>query len=265
MDFDAYERALWAGRAAAYTGRFGRLTAHTADALLDAANVTGSGDVLDIGTGPGTVAAAALARGATVSAIDADPEMVETAVRDVPGLDVRVAILPELPFPDAAFDAVVGNFVINHVAEPADTLAELRRILRPGGRLALTCWPVPGEKAQSIVRDAIDAADVPWPDDIPAPPFATHGEAMAFHALVAAADFADVTVDELVWGHVVDPEDWWEGPLAGVGSTGVVVNRQDAATVARIKAAYDRLISGYAIGGGRVRLPARALLAHATR
>lgn len=265
MDFDAYERELWAGRAGAYAGRFGRLTAHTADALLDAAGVTGSSDVLDVGTGPGTIAAAALARGANVSAIDADPQMVETAARDVPGLDVRVATMPELPFADAAFDAVVGNFVINHVAEPADTLAELRRILRAAGRIALTCWPIPGEKAQSIVRDAIDAAGVPWPDDIPAPPFATHGEATAFHALVEAADFAEVVVDELVWGHVVDPEDWWVGPLAGVGSTGVVINRQDPATIDQIKEAYDRLIADFAIGGGRVRLPARALLAHATR
>lgn len=209
MDFDAYERGLWAGRAGAYAGRFGRLTAHTAEALLDAARVTGSSDVLDVGTGPGTIAAAALARGANVSAIDADPQMVETAARDVPGLDVRVATLPELPF--------------------------------------------------------ADAAGVPWPDDIPAPPFATHGEATAFHTLVEAADFAEVVVDELVWGHVVDPEDWWVGPLAGVGSTGVVINRQDPATIDRIKEAYDRLIAGFAIGGGRVRLPARALLAHATR
>jgi SAM-dependent methyltransferase len=265
MEFDAYERELWAGRAAAYVGRFGRLTAYTADALLDAARVNGTSAVLDVGTGPGTVAAAALARGATVSAIDADAEMVETAARDVAGLDVRVAVLPDLPFPDAAFDAVVGNFVINHVAEPADTLAELRRILRPGGRLALTCWPFPGEKAQSIVRDAIDATGVPWPDDIPDPPFATHGRPAAFNALVEAAAFTDVVVDEVVWDHVVDPEDWWVGPLAGVGSTGVVVNRQDPGTVARIKETYDRLIARFAIGDGQVRLPARALLAHATR
>jgi SAM-dependent methyltransferase len=264
MDFDAYERELWAGRATAYAGRFGRLTAYTAGALLDAARVTGTSDLLDVGTGPGTIAAAALARGASVSAIDADSQMVEIAARDVPGLDVRVAILPDLPFPDAAFDAVVGNFVINHVAEPADTLAELRRVLRPGGRLALTCWPIPGEKAQSIIRDAIDAAGVPWPDDIPAPPFATHGQSAAFHTLVEAAGLTDVVVDELVWEHVVDPEDWWAGPLAGVGSTGVVINRQDPATITRIKDTYDRLIADYAIGDGRVKLPARALLAHAT-
>jgi SAM-dependent methyltransferase len=265
MDFDAYERELWAGRAAAYAGRFGRLTAYTADFLLDAAQVTGGSAVLDVGTGPGTVAAAARKRGAAVSAIDADPQMVETAARGFPGLDVRAATLPDLPFPDAAFDAVVGNFVINHVAAPADTLAELRRVLRPGGRLALTCWPIPGEKAQSIVRDSIDAAGVSWPDDIPNPPFQTHGQPAAFEALVGTAGFADVAVNELVWDHVVDPEDWWAGPMAGVGSTGVVINRQNPATITRIKETYDRLIAEFAVGGGRVKLPARALLAHGTR
>ena len=53
MDFDAYERRLWAGRATAYERGFARLTAHTAGALLDAAGVTAQTRLLDVGTGPG--------------------------------------------------------------------------------------------------------------------------------------------------------------------------------------------------------------------
>ena len=56
MDFDTYERGLWAGRAAAYERGFARLTAHTAEALLDAAGVAAGTRVLDVGTGPGVVA-----------------------------------------------------------------------------------------------------------------------------------------------------------------------------------------------------------------
>ena len=56
MDFDAYERGLWARRAAAYERGFARLTAHTAGALLDAAGVAAGTRVLDVGTGPGVVA-----------------------------------------------------------------------------------------------------------------------------------------------------------------------------------------------------------------
>jgi cyclopropane fatty-acyl-phospholipid synthase-like methyltransferase len=61
MDFDAYERGLWAGRTAAYERGFARLTAHAAGALLDAAGVTAGTGVLDVGTGPGVVAGAAAA------------------------------------------------------------------------------------------------------------------------------------------------------------------------------------------------------------
>ena len=143
MDFDAYERRLWAGRATAYERGFARLTAHTAGLLLDAAGVETDTRLLDVGTGPGVVARAAVARGARVTAVDAEPSMAEAAARNVPGLDVRVAVLPDLPLPDGEFDAVTGNFVINAVGDPEATLAELGRVLHAGGRVALTCWDYP--------------------------------------------------------------------------------------------------------------------------
>jgi SAM-dependent methyltransferase len=264
-DFDAFERVMWAGRAAAYERVFARLAAYTADALLDAANVGRGVAVLDVGTGPGTVAGVAWRRGARTRAVDADPQMVETAARNVPGLDVRLAQLPELPFPDAAFDAVVGNFVINHVGAPDAALAELRRVLRHGGRLALTCWPMPGSKAQSIVNDAMERAGVTWPDDVPVTPFQIYGNPPAFRDLVAGAGFSGAAVDEVVWEHVVDPDLWWTGPAAGVGSTGYVLTRQDEATIARVRQIYVEMTAQYATEDGRVALPARALLAHAVR
>ncbi|MFI6522240.1 class I SAM-dependent methyltransferase [Spirillospora sp. NPDC050679] len=265
-DFDAYERDLWNGRAAAYEQGFAKLTTHMIGPLLDAARVAEGTRLLDVGTGPGFVAAEAVRRGARVSAVDAEPGMAETARRNAPGLDVRVAVLPELPFADAGFDAVVGNFVINHVSDPAVTLGELRRVLRPGGRLALTCWRMPGSGALGLVREAIEEAGVPWPDDIPEPPFTEYGERAAFEALVADAGFAGAAAEDVVWEHAVDPEEWWElGALARVGTNGVVVGRQDAPTVARVKAAYDRLAARYATGDGRISLPAHALLARGVR
>jgi ubiquinone/menaquinone biosynthesis C-methylase UbiE len=267
-DFDDFERVMWAGRAAAYERVFAQCTTYTATALLDAAHVTEGCEVLDVGTGPGTVAGAARRRDARVRAVDADAEMVAMAARNVPGLDVQRALMPDLPFPDAAFDAVVANFVINHVGEPDIALAEVRRVLRPGGRLALTAWPAPGStasRAHAIVNEAMEKAGVVWPADVPLPPFHQYAEPVAFAALVAAAGFADAKVDEVVWEHVVDPEDWWAGPLAGVGGTGYVLTRQAPETIARVRAEYDQMAAAYATADGRISLPARALLAHATR
>jgi SAM-dependent methyltransferase len=266
MDFDAYERELWAGRADAYQRGFARLTAHTAGALLDAAGVAAGTRLLDIGTGPGVVAGAAVARGARVTAVDAEPSMAEAAARNVPGLDVRVAVLPDLPLNDGEFEAVTGNFVINATGDPAAVLAELRRVLGDGGRLALTCWRYPPSPAVGLAADAIEAAGVPWPDDIPAPPFREYCSPAAFEALLIGTGFAEATARELSWEHRVDPERWWaEVYLSGVGSNGVVIGRQDAATVARIKSEFDRLVAPYAVDGGQVALPAVAVIASGRR
>ncbi|MFI0357773.1 class I SAM-dependent methyltransferase [Actinomadura sp. 9N407] len=263
--FDAYERELWAGRAPAYQQGFARLTAYTAGPLLDAVKAGAGTRLLDVGTGTGVVSAEAVRRDVDVSAIDADPGMAETAARNVPGLDVRVAVLPEVPFEDAAFDAVVGNFVINHVGEPGVALRELRRVLRPGGRLALTCWEMPGSGALGIVREAMDEVGVPWPDDLPVSPFMEYGQRAPFRELVRGAGFGEVEVEPLTWNHVVDPQEWWEScALARVGSNGVILARQEPATIDRIKTAYDQIMTRYTVTADQVSLPAHALLATAT-
>ena len=265
MDFDAYERRLWAGRAAAYERGFARLTAHTAGALLDATGIRAGTRLLDVGTGPGVVAGAAVACGALVTAVDAEPSMAEAAARNVPGADVRVAVLPELPLPDGAFDAVTGNFVISAVGDPPAALAELRRVLRGGGRLALTCWNYPLAPALGVAGEAIEAAGVPWPDDIPVPPFRACSSPDAIAGLLAQAGFSEVRAELLTWEHRVDRRQWWEVYLSGVGSNGVVIGRQDTATVARIKNEFDRLIARYATADGKIKLPAVAVLASGTR
>jgi SAM-dependent methyltransferase len=264
-DFDAYERDLWAGRAGAYERGFARLTAHAIGPLLDAARVGPGRRVLDLGTGPGFVAAEAVRRGADVAAVDADPQMAATAARNVPEADVQVAILPGLPYEDETFDAVVGNFVINHVGEPEVTLKELRRILRPGGRLALTCWAMPGSGMLAVVRDAMEQVGVPWPDDVPLSPFMTYGQPGPFAELVGGV-FREAAVEAVDWDFEFDPEEWWEtAALAKVGSNGVVLLRQDTATIARVKDTYDRMLASFATGNGTAVVPAHALLAHGVR
>lgn len=264
-DFDAYERELWAGRAEAYGRGFARMTAHTAPLLLDAVGARPGIDLLDVGTGPGVVAREATARGARVHAVDAEPNMLEVARRNVPGLNATHAILPELPFPDGCFDAITGNYVINHVGEPPAALAELRRVLRPGGRIALTTWMYPGHRAGEVYNEALQQAGVEWPEDVPISPFRAYGEREAFGGVLRDADFCEVRVERLNWAHTVDPEDWWAGPRDGVGSNGMILSRLDPAVVARVKAAYDRVVAPYAGPGGLISLPAQALLASATR
>ncbi|WP_370145051.1 class I SAM-dependent methyltransferase [Streptacidiphilus sp. EB129] len=267
--FDAFERRGWAGRTEAYENGFARLTAHTVAPLLDAAGVGSGTEVLDVGTGPGVVAAAALARGARVTAVDASPEMAARAAGACPGADVHTAVLPELPFADASFDAIVGNFVINHLGDPPAGLAELRRVLRPGGALALTCWERTSMRATAVFGEAIAAAGIPYPADLPSSgPFLADAEdrAAAFAELLEHAGLAGACARRVEWLHHVDPDAWWAAVITGTPITGSLIGRQDAATAGAVKRHYEALIAPYAHpADGSVALPAVALLATARR
>ncbi|MEU4920345.1 class I SAM-dependent methyltransferase [Streptomyces parvus] len=116
--FDHAERRIRSDKAEAYADTCARLCAHLVPALLDTAEVGPGTRVLDVGCGTGTVSAAAVARGASVYAADADPGMVAATRRAVPGITPHIARLPELPDADDPFDAGAGNFVLNHVGRP---------------------------------------------------------------------------------------------------------------------------------------------------
>ncbi|MGW4895823.1 class I SAM-dependent methyltransferase [Kitasatospora sp. NPDC004240] len=265
--FDAYERRMWAGRAEAFARTAARLCAHPAAQLLDAAEVAEGTRVLDVGTGTGTVAAAACERGAKVTAVDADPGMVELARRAAPGAEVLEAVLPELPFADGAFDAVVGNFVLNHVGRPLDALAELRRVVRPGGRIALTIWAVPAPAGQALLGRAVQAAGLTRPAHLPPlaaeDDFPRNPEGLA--ALLTSAELREATCRTLTWDHRAAPEEWWGGPAAGVGFIGQLLLSHPEETRAEVRRHFDALAQDLLGEDGLLVLPHAALLASARR
>jgi SAM-dependent methyltransferase len=132
----------------------------TRDALLKrrVARVLGpqTGErILDVGCGTGTLAIA-LAQsqaGITMVGVDADATILAIARRKAEDADTSVrfeqGLAQALPFPDASFDAAVSSLMFHHLdaASKEDALAELRRVLRPGGRLLIAdfgraaAWP----------------------------------------------------------------------------------------------------------------------------
>ena len=109
-------------------------------AMLElAGDVTGR-RILDAGCGSGPLFAALRDRGATVTGIDASAGMLELARRRLGAdADLRVADLAgPLPFPDDAFDDVIASLVLHYLEDWGPALAELRRVLKPGGRLLVS-------------------------------------------------------------------------------------------------------------------------------
>jgi ubiquinone/menaquinone biosynthesis C-methylase UbiE len=112
---------------------------YTRPAILDLAGDVAGREILDAGCGAGPLFAQLRDRGATVTGFDASTKMLELA-RQRLGEDaaLQVADIAEpLPFSDGAFDDVVVSLVLHYLEDWTAPLAELRRVLKPGGRLIL--------------------------------------------------------------------------------------------------------------------------------
>lgn len=100
-------------------------------------------DVADLGCGPGTDLAAmaeAVGPDGTVAGVDRDDAMLATARERMagrPNVSLHAGDLHELPLDDASADRAHTDRVLQHVADPARALAEIGRVLRPGGRVVL--------------------------------------------------------------------------------------------------------------------------------
>jgi len=110
--------------------------------------------VLDVATGPAGIAlAVAEATGANVAGVDLNEPMLRAGLprirRPLPRGQVRVAAgrADQLPFADATFDAVTFSYLLRYVDDPAATVAEMARCLRPGGTLACLEFNVPPQPA----------------------------------------------------------------------------------------------------------------------
>jgi ubiquinone/menaquinone biosynthesis C-methylase UbiE len=164
--------------------------------------------LLDVGCGTGTITADladAVAPG-PVSVVDSSADAIEQARLTLAGRNVAFVVgdVHALDFPDASFDIVHAHQVLQHVADPAAALAELRRVTRPGGLVA--------------VRDS-DYEAMTWYPEAPAVQAwldlyrrvarANGGEPDAGRRLLAwarAAGFTDITPSASAWCYATPEE-----------------------------------------------------------
>lgn len=168
---------------------------------LDLAGVTATDRILDVAAGPGSLAIQAASRVARVDALDFSPAMLgalraRSASAGVDNLYPLEGDGQALPYADGAFDAAFSMFGLMFFPDRARGFAELRRVLRPGGRAVVSSWR-PMHDVQlftSLFRAIFTAAPALAPDGPPVPPVLSSPELV--RAEMGAAGF-DVEVVEV--------------------------------------------------------------------
>lgn len=196
--------AQWDRHVDAYEGVFEPLTDAFNRAVLGLLAPLGGVDLIDVAAGAGGAALAAAAQGARVVAVDASPAMVariaaRAALQIAGGRpEARLADAAALPFPDASFGAALSSFGIVLLPDPGRGMAELRRVLRPGGRVAVVTWTESHRyEAAARLSDAVTAVrGAPPPlGDLPAQLRFTDPDRL--RALLADAGFTSVRVERV--------------------------------------------------------------------
>jgi SAM-dependent methyltransferase len=140
-EFKSRQREMWSSFAPTAI-----LTTPVAAHVVDFAGVRPGEKLLDVACGTGVVAITAARRGATVSALDLTPELLSQARENekIAGCDAiewTEGDAESLPYPDGSFDVVISQFGHMFAPRPEVALSEMRRVLKPGGRIAFATWP----------------------------------------------------------------------------------------------------------------------------
>ncbi len=163
MTIEPDQRAeLWSNHVSVYETVFEPFSLHFGQLAIKALQLSRGGAVLDVGAGSGGVALALARDGHRVTAIDASPGMVDRiAVRaEQAGLAVQARVMDgqALDFADASFAAAVSVFGVILFPDAVRGLAEMRRVVRPGGRISLVTWTEPQDyELSSALRAAAQA------------------------------------------------------------------------------------------------------------
>jgi ubiquinone/menaquinone biosynthesis C-methylase UbiE len=131
---------------------------------VELAHIQPGEKVLEVGCGTGSLTLTAKKRAGPageVHGIDAAPEMIRIAQRKAAragaDIDFRVGLIQDIPFPDSQFDVALASFMIFHMAEETRRkgLAEIRRVLKPGGRLLVVDFEPPKQAGRRTLATLV--------------------------------------------------------------------------------------------------------------
>lgn len=205
--------------------------------------------VLDIGCGSGRFLQAAADRGARVSGLDASAALLEIAHTRVPGADLRLGDMENLPFADDAFDAVTGFNSFFFAADMVRALREAGRVARPAAPIVIQVWGRPERCDLTAMKGALARfLPAPGPGE-PSPP--ALWEPGVLEGLAAAAGLTPVTAFDTAWAYEYPDEESLGRAMLAPGLVAEALARADEADV---RTAIVAALAPFRMQGGGYRL-----------
>jgi len=218
-------RQDWQGAAPAWKKWYSQLafqSRHATELVVHGAAISPGMHVLDLASGSGEPAlslSAAVGPEGRVIATDLVREMLQIAeenavARNLKNITFRAADAEQLPFPAGLFDRVTCRFGIMFVPDIHKALLEMRRVLKPGGRVSFITWGSVEENPlfSTMLRPFLKYVDVPPPQP-DSPHVFRFADENKLAATISAAGFQDVRVakHKITWAWPGTPEQAWQG------------------------------------------------------
>jgi len=256
----------WDDHVALYEDVFEPLTQSFSSAAIEALAPEPQSRVLDSAAGAGGAALELARRGHKVTAIDASLAMVARTRERATAMGLLVEALTmdgqDLAFPDASFDAAISVLGVILFPDAVRGLSELRRIVRPGGRIALITWTAP--ETYELIGE-LRAAALSVLGSLPARPLPAQlrfKEKEEFQALFTAAGLPTVEISEVAAELVAPSPAWLAERLAFAPGMAALLEGFGGARAQVIAAFRERLET--LRGAGHISLSARAYLGSVT-
>lgn len=267
MAYEAFKEAEivgWNARAQAYNDFTGQVTTQAIPTLLAMAETAPWKQVLDLCCGTGRAAGAAVALGAFAEGIDVSAAMVDAAREAFPNAAFDVGDAESIPREDDKYDAVICSFGLMHVGNPEAMFSEIARVLKPGGRVALSHWIGPPESPLfrivfGTMQQMADMSVVP----LSPPPFALSSEEAMREALEQAG-FENVSAHRLPLAFIAPAGKFAEHFRNFAARAAVILDQQTDSVLEKIYASWNTKLEEYLVDG-RYRVPMPALAVSAVR